>query len=376
MMNLEEKVLNIAFKNYIVQNRTLSHYLHYWPKPKTLALHHSIKTAIAATIAAAIYLFFGFPNGYWTVISAVVVMQSSIDTGSFESTTKIGLQRILGTLVGVVIGFIALFTFTRPSILLGIAIIFVVIGISTYLASRFSSLKMAGVTATIVILSTFQAKNLYFVAFTRSFEIILGAIIAVLVTIIIWPHRLRDYFLKMLRKTLKKSAVYYRAMMDDYLQAEDKELQRLSDKLLIAISKNHSLLKEMWTVSSGYRQAKDYCTHILHTISDIFIQLQDVSNALNKLKDYSPGEELKNHLEQLKKSVYVDFQTVVVHIKDKSNPLEIQSEQAIKELETFFEEHKEIHDNNHPIKPFKHYFHTLIYTHYTLIDMLKKLSRE
>ena len=98
------------------------------------------------------------------VISAVIVMQSSIETGSIGSTIKNGFERIFGTLVGVAIGIIFL-TFISKNMLVSLAIIFLVVLISCYLTSIFTSLKMAGLTASIIILMGLQHDSSYIFAY-------------------------------------------------------------------------------------------------------------------------------------------------------------------------------------------------------------------
>ena len=78
-------------------------------------MRHAIKTSLAAVLAIIVYQYFHLPNGYWAVITAVVIMQSNIESGSYELTLKLALQRFVGTACGAVIGFVIIYFFYLSS---------------------------------------------------------------------------------------------------------------------------------------------------------------------------------------------------------------------------------------------------------------------
>jgi uncharacterized membrane protein YccC len=55
----------------------------------------ALRVTIAGTLAFAVTRFFDLPQGYWAVITAVVVMQASVG-----GSLKAAVERFTGTLAG------------------------------------------------------------------------------------------------------------------------------------------------------------------------------------------------------------------------------------------------------------------------------------
>jgi Fusaric acid resistance protein-like len=71
----------------------------YLPLPQPQVLRHATRMTIAAILAFAAAWAFALPEGYWAVISAVVVMQSSLG-----GTLGAGLDRLTATVAGAMVG--------------------------------------------------------------------------------------------------------------------------------------------------------------------------------------------------------------------------------------------------------------------------------
>ena len=61
-------------------------------------LKQAVKTAGAAVLSLYVCRWLGLPEGYWAVISAIIVMQSNLKT-----TLRDGLSRLAGTAIGAVV---------------------------------------------------------------------------------------------------------------------------------------------------------------------------------------------------------------------------------------------------------------------------------
>src|ERR1700756_827572 len=69
-----------------------------WERRRLLI--HGAKTALAAGLCWWLASRLGLHDGYWGAISAIIVLQSNVG-----ATTKASRDRILGTIVGAVLGF-------------------------------------------------------------------------------------------------------------------------------------------------------------------------------------------------------------------------------------------------------------------------------
>ena len=113
-----------------------------WERRRLLI--HAAKTALAAALCWWIAMRFGLHDGYWGAISAIIVLQSN-----FGATISASRDRILGTLIGALLGFsFTLFGALPWNYILAVLAAVIVCGL---LGLRSSS-RLAGVTITIVML--------------------------------------------------------------------------------------------------------------------------------------------------------------------------------------------------------------------------------
>jgi len=142
---------------------------------------HAGRTALAASLCWWLAARFGLHDGYWGAISAIIVLQSNVG-----ATIQASRDRILGTIIGAIVGF--------PCTLFGtipwnyIVAVFVAIMMCGLLGFRNSS-RLAGVTVTIVMLV--QSNSPRAVALDRVIQVVLGILVAVAVTVLIFPRHAR-----------------------------------------------------------------------------------------------------------------------------------------------------------------------------------------
>jgi uncharacterized membrane protein YccC len=122
---------------------------------------------------------FGLREGYWGAISAIIVLQSHVG-----ATIQASRDRILGTLIGAVLGFSCTLLGTLPwNYILAVFLAVVVCGL---LGLRNSS-RLAGVTVTIVMLVRSNSSRT--LALDRVLQVVLGIMVALVVTLLIFPRR-------------------------------------------------------------------------------------------------------------------------------------------------------------------------------------------
>jgi uncharacterized membrane protein YccC len=193
-------------------------------------LKHAIKTAIAAIICLILYKSFYLPKGYWAVLTAIAVMQSTADTGSLESTWRISLQRLLGTMTGAIIG-LSIHVLIYPNYWQLIIILFFLIIAGVYLAYLWPSMKTAGVTAVIILLFAGHQPMSHNYAVLRALEILLGAMVALMVSVLIWPQRMHQYLYKNYLQNMRRTLDLFQAVAKSFssrkpLSTEQSEAMR------------------------------------------------------------------------------------------------------------------------------------------------------
>src|SRR5277367_4362000 len=163
----------------------------------------AVKTAVAGLISLYITNFFRLPEGYWAAITALIVMQSNVGATLSASRT-----RLAGTAVGAIVGgiFVALFGMNLLGFALAVAIAFFLCDL-LHLAD---SQRLATVTvATIMLIA--HTSSAWIVALHRFTEVALGILVALLVSLTLWPNHARRRVREGLVDILAKLAALYRA---------------------------------------------------------------------------------------------------------------------------------------------------------------------
>lgn len=138
-------------------------------------------TGVAVTFA--VYEALRLPQGYWAVFTVVIVTQ-----GSIGGTLGAASDRMVGTVAGALVGGAA--AALRPSTALGLGVALVAcIGVTAYAATRSTRLKVAPVTAAIMLLSQSGGLTPESAALYRVLEIAFGGVVGVLATVLILPAR-------------------------------------------------------------------------------------------------------------------------------------------------------------------------------------------
>jgi uncharacterized membrane protein YccC len=141
----------------------------------------AFRTGLAATLCLFLGHLFGLQHSYWAAISAIVVMGS--DTGV---TIASGRDRIVGTAVGATLGWGACYLWGGHYLLYGLAVavcLFVCAALTSEKAGR-----LAGVALTIVVLLRVDDSPGR-AALARFLEVGLGIVVALVVTLVVFPKR-------------------------------------------------------------------------------------------------------------------------------------------------------------------------------------------
>lgn len=146
-----------------------------------LAFRVTVAAALAFLLARLLHL----PQGFWAVITAVIVIQ-----GSVGGSLKAAMDRFVGTLAGAVLGAIVAVAIPHASTA-GLCIaLMVAVAPLALLAALKPGFRVAPVTALIMLLPTGSlALEPWVTALDRVTEIILGDIVGVGVALLILPAR-------------------------------------------------------------------------------------------------------------------------------------------------------------------------------------------
>lgn len=146
-------------------------------------LRLGVRAAVAALASYALSLGVGLENGYWAVITSVLVVQSTVG-----ASLSIAVERALGTLVGGIVG-VGGALLVGTSLSLNFVALACGILLTSTLAARSSAFKLAPVTVAIVLLAIPTDADPMRPAMFRLLEIGIGGVVGVLSALLVLPAR-------------------------------------------------------------------------------------------------------------------------------------------------------------------------------------------
>ena len=171
-------------------------------------LRHALRVVTAVVAAFVVVKLSGLPQGWWAVITALLVVQTSVG-----GSLKAALDRLWGTIAGALYGaLVAIIIPHATDIGLGIAIALAILPLA-YLAAVNPIFRVAPVTALIVMLPIYGHADPLTSAFDRVIEIIIGNIVALAVTFAVLPTRAHSQ----LREAAAKVARLNADLMDNLI---------------------------------------------------------------------------------------------------------------------------------------------------------------
>ncbi|MDI4666517.1 FUSC family protein [Xanthobacter autotrophicus] len=142
-----------------------------------------LRAALAGLVAYGLATGLALPNGYWAVLTAVLVVQATIG-----ASLAVAIDRALGTVVGGVVG-VAAAMLAGNSAVLTYAALGIAVFLTATLSARSASYKLAPVTVVIVLLADPSHVEPWLSGLHRVFEIAVGGVVGMASSILILPER-------------------------------------------------------------------------------------------------------------------------------------------------------------------------------------------
>lgn len=143
---------------------------------------HSVRTALAAIASLLVARLFRLPEAYWEPVTTLVVTQSSLGAALIVSG-----QRLVGTVLGAVVGAIVASNFGPHVLIFGISV-FILGLLCAVVHSDRSAYRFGGITVAIVLLVPRTSPGPWQIALHRFAEVSIGIGVA-LILAVVWPER-------------------------------------------------------------------------------------------------------------------------------------------------------------------------------------------
>lgn len=259
-------------------------------------LIHAAKTALAAALCWGIALRLGLRDGYWGAISAIIVLQSN-----FGATITASRDRILGTLIGAAFGFaFSLFGVLPWNYILAVFFAVILCGL---LGLRNSS-RLAGVTITIIMLVQGTGSH-WLLALHRVGEVMLGIVVAILVSTLVFPDRARLRLRDGLAQEFLVLGNFFESILHGFGGQPNPNLASLRQEALDMLRVNNTLLEAARNEPSGGPGWREGLTMLSQFGRSIF----DALVALEFAVEDSHEDEYANQLQPELGRLLVDIQS-------------------------------------------------------------------
>jgi uncharacterized membrane protein YccC len=262
----------------------------------------AIKTAVAGVISLYLTNLFHLPQGYWAAITALIVMQSNVGATLSASRT-----RLAGTAIGAVVGglFMAMFGMNVLGFALAVTIAFFVCDLLRLGESQ----RLATVTVAIIMLIG-QAASAWIIAVHRFTEVALGILIALLVSLTLWPNHARRSVRQGLAATLLKLGELYEAAMRRYRDQEAPSIEALKSDVHDAIHKNSDLLQNALQEAFGPIKERESLAMLVHQVERIFHAVDSLEFAIRDGSSDTYFRNFETGLEHLDAGVSAAFDSL------------------------------------------------------------------
>lgn len=261
---------------------------------------HAVKSALASVSAYALTLLFHLPMGYWAVVSVILVMQANLG-----GSLRIGLNRIVGTALGAILGALCLHVAGASPWAEGASLGLVIL-VCAALVHLHESFRMAGMTAAIIILMGGQSDNYLDFAAARFFEIGIGVAVALAYSALLWPSRAGLHLREGVSRALHDEAAFYSILLccreDDGGEHPDEAQARA--QLEATRDRNASLLAEAKREPGGLSRSG-------HITVSLFNFSERIAEHLLSMEHAVHYEELETLHELVAKDMDVLAQTTI-----------------------------------------------------------------
>lgn len=256
---------------------------------------NSVKALLACCIGLVLVKIFNLAQPQWVLISIIIVMASQYRLGG--AMLK-GYARLFATAIGSCIAALIIFLFS-DNVFVVYLLLFIFIGVFIYLASNSKdysySYALGAVTMVIIVVSNNPQIHS---AFDRLFEIVLGVIVAILVSRFVFPIHAEKILHENIAKTLNVLKEIYRySIREEKTFSIESEQPNLEEQIIQNLAAQPVLLREACTESFHVRDNRFKYTIVLRLerrlLRSIYMLHLTLRVSINKFKAVLTIPEVK-----------------------------------------------------------------------------------
>lgn len=184
--------------------------------PTSLLFRHGLRLALALMAGYGVLHLIHPVNGYWILLTTVFVCRPQ-----YGATRVRLVQRIVGTVIGLLLGSASLELFGQPEIQLLMALVAGLV----FFITRTDRYTIATAAITLMVLFCFnQVGNGFMLIWPRLLDTLLGCLIAVLAVFFVLPDWQGRRLHQVMANTLRTNALYLRRLHEQYRTGKRDDL--------------------------------------------------------------------------------------------------------------------------------------------------------
>jgi uncharacterized membrane protein YccC len=179
----------------------------------SVLFRHALRLAIVATIAELLASWLQIPRGYWITLTAVVALKPNYG-GTYQTT----LQRVMGTVLGGVLGVAIVALIHNPWLIGGCLLLLIMSAVAVRPLSF--SLFITLLTPAIILLLNVTSQGGWQIGATRVADSLAGGVLAILGSYLLFPNWERQQLPGQLVMTIQANLAYFQQVIAAYLHPD------------------------------------------------------------------------------------------------------------------------------------------------------------
>ncbi|WP_067514406.1 YccS family putative transporter [Endozoicomonas ascidiicola] len=249
---------------------------------------HGIRLAIALTAGYGLIQLLDLQPGYWVLLTTLFVSQPS-----FSATRAKLVQRVIGTIVGLLAGAPLLYLFPGQE---GQLVLMVLCGV-LFFAFRKVRYDLATAFITLLVLFCFSQQGLGFtVILPRLGDTLLGCVLAVIAVMFVLPDWESKRLNRIMASTIEMHRMYLKEVIEQYIHGRNNGVAyRVARRQAHNMdTKLNSAILSMHLEPERFQRAGEQCFRFLTLSSALLSYISTLGAHRDKLEDIQFKEEIQN----------------------------------------------------------------------------------
>lgn len=270
---------------------------------------YALRVALMLSIGVFIFKYFHINHGHWIALTIMIVIQPY-----YGATLKKGMERIIGTVSGIVLGG-AVMLLPLPHEAFVVLLILISFCVAYFLRNNYK-VGVFFVTVMMVVMMQLSQQATWQLIGWRVLSTLIGALLAVIAGYALWPIWEKQRFPALMAAALKENKLYLQQVIR-YLNKELPKEESWHRNRRLAEAANNDVfacVQRMYDEPEHIRQGVDVYYALAGTSIRVSREITSIALMAADARDHAYATELNNYYHLASKT----FDHVAQHVADGS----------------------------------------------------------